>query len=253
MIAPGVSSMISSTPVAISSARIFRPSRPMIRPLRSSLGRSTTDTVVSMGAPLDRLRDDVFRLVGGHPRHPLQLALLVLDQRCVAGGLGGDVRFLLGEGLLARRQRGSRAFGGRQAVGDGVSLLGELFLECGQLLTAFAGLLFGLVQEVVRLFLGGQRDFLVSGLRVPLGTLDEPSRFVLGSADGVGGDTLQAEQPDEKQHRHGDKRGDDGPDRGKKRAEAHGGLYLQGPRRVPTVGRVPDGTTLSAGLAGAAR
>ena len=48
MIAPGVSSTIRSTPVASSSARMFRPSRPMMRPLRSSLGRSTTDTVVSM-------------------------------------------------------------------------------------------------------------------------------------------------------------------------------------------------------------
>ena len=48
MIAPGVSSTISSTPVAVSSARMLRPSRPMIRPLRSSLGRSTTETVVSM-------------------------------------------------------------------------------------------------------------------------------------------------------------------------------------------------------------
>src|SRR3712207_8991792 len=43
MIAPGVSSTISSTPVAVSSARMLRPSRPMIRPLRSSLGKSTTE------------------------------------------------------------------------------------------------------------------------------------------------------------------------------------------------------------------
>ena len=48
MIAPGVSSTMRSTPVASSSARMLRPSRPMMRPLRSSLGRSTTDTVVSM-------------------------------------------------------------------------------------------------------------------------------------------------------------------------------------------------------------
>ncbi len=48
MMAPGVSSTISSTPVAVSSARMLRPSRPMMRPFRSSLGRSTTDTVVSM-------------------------------------------------------------------------------------------------------------------------------------------------------------------------------------------------------------
>ena len=46
--APGVSSTISSTPVACSSARMLRPSRPMMRPFMSSLGRSTTETVVSM-------------------------------------------------------------------------------------------------------------------------------------------------------------------------------------------------------------
>ena len=53
--APGVSSTISSTPVAVSSARMFRPSRPMMRPFRSSLGRSTTETVVSIACS-DALR-----------------------------------------------------------------------------------------------------------------------------------------------------------------------------------------------------
>jgi hypothetical protein len=43
----GVSSMITSTPVASSNARMFRPSRPMIRPFISSLGSDTLDTVVS--------------------------------------------------------------------------------------------------------------------------------------------------------------------------------------------------------------
>ena len=43
----GVSSMIRSTPVACSSARMLRPSRPMIRPFISSLGRWTTVTVCS--------------------------------------------------------------------------------------------------------------------------------------------------------------------------------------------------------------
>ena len=44
---PGVSSMITSTPVAFSKARMFRPSRPMIRPFISSLGMSTVLVVVS--------------------------------------------------------------------------------------------------------------------------------------------------------------------------------------------------------------
>ena len=45
--ASGVSSIIRSTPVACSSALILRPSLPIRRPFISSLGRGTTDTVVS--------------------------------------------------------------------------------------------------------------------------------------------------------------------------------------------------------------
>ena len=43
----GVSSMMKSTPVRCSSARMLRPSRPMIRPFMSSDGSSTSVTVVS--------------------------------------------------------------------------------------------------------------------------------------------------------------------------------------------------------------
>ncbi len=43
----GVSSMMKSTPVRCSSERMLRPSRPMIRPFRSSDGSSTSETVVS--------------------------------------------------------------------------------------------------------------------------------------------------------------------------------------------------------------
>ena len=47
MTASGVSSMMRSTPVAVSRVRMLRPSRPMMRPFMSSLGSATTDTVVS--------------------------------------------------------------------------------------------------------------------------------------------------------------------------------------------------------------
>jgi len=47
MTASGVSSMMKSTPVAVSSVRMFLPSRPMMRPFISSLGRLTTLTVAS--------------------------------------------------------------------------------------------------------------------------------------------------------------------------------------------------------------
>ena len=51
----GVSSMMKSTPVRFSSARMLRPSRPMMRPFMSSLGSWTTETVVSArGSPARR-------------------------------------------------------------------------------------------------------------------------------------------------------------------------------------------------------
>ncbi len=64
--ASGVSSMMTSTPVACSKARMFRPSRPMIRPFISSEGSCTTDTVVSAvvirGHPLDGEGQDLLPL-----------------------------------------------------------------------------------------------------------------------------------------------------------------------------------------------
>ena len=60
--ASGVSSMITLTPVTDSKARMLRPSRPMIRPFISSLGRCSTLTDglggLLAGDPLHRLDDD---------------------------------------------------------------------------------------------------------------------------------------------------------------------------------------------------
>ena len=47
VIASGVSSIISSTPVIFSIERMFLPSLPIILPFVSSEGRATTVTVVS--------------------------------------------------------------------------------------------------------------------------------------------------------------------------------------------------------------
>ena len=46
--ASGVSSMMMSTPVSVSRVRMFLPSRPIIRPFISSLGRETVVTVMSL-------------------------------------------------------------------------------------------------------------------------------------------------------------------------------------------------------------
>ncbi len=67
--APGVSSTISSTPVAVSSARMFRPSRPMIRPFEIVArqiddGDGGFDGVLG-GAALDGVGDDLLGARGG--------------------------------------------------------------------------------------------------------------------------------------------------------------------------------------------
>ena len=48
VIVSGVSSMMRSQPVSVSMLRMLRPSRPMMRPFISSLGRATTETVISL-------------------------------------------------------------------------------------------------------------------------------------------------------------------------------------------------------------
>ena len=67
MTTPGVSSTITSTPVAFSKVRMLRPSRPMIRPFMSSVGMSTVLTVVSAvcagGVALDGGGEDLAGLL----------------------------------------------------------------------------------------------------------------------------------------------------------------------------------------------
>ncbi len=52
--ASGVSSMMMSTPVRVSRVRMLRPSRPMILPFISSLGRLTVVTVISEATSVAR-------------------------------------------------------------------------------------------------------------------------------------------------------------------------------------------------------
>ena len=105
--ASGVSSMIRSTPVAASSARMLRPSRPMMRPFMSSLGMGTTETV--------RLAHDVRHeaLHGGRQdlaRPQLRLLLrLRLDEAETPGRVLADLLVeLLGAGAHAPPRRSGR-------------------------------------------------------------------------------------------------------------------------------------------------
>ena len=105
MTIPGVSSTITSTPVAFSKARIFRPSRPMIRPFMSSVGMSTVLTVVSAvcaaAYALDRGGEDLARLL----LRGLAERLLVLEDQAadLVPQVVLDPAEQAGAGLLGRR------------------------------------------------------------------------------------------------------------------------------------------------------
>ena len=138
MIAPGVSSTIRSTPVACSSARMLRPSRPMMRPFKSSLGKIDDrhgrldrvlggaaldgfgDVLARLGsgllarfgvealdevrgiAPrvgLDVLQQQVFGFFGRQAGQPLELVLLGGDELLVFGGGGRRGLLALGNRL----------------------------------------------------------------------------------------------------------------------------------------------------------
>ena len=84
----GVSSMMKSTPVRCSSARMLRPSRPMMRPFMSSDGSSITVTVVSAAwlaaTRCERVGDEI-------PRAPLRLdSRLLLEHADAACELVAD-------------------------------------------------------------------------------------------------------------------------------------------------------------------
>ena len=200
MIAPGVSSTMRSTPVASSSARMLRPSRPMMRPLRSSLGRSTTDTVVStacspaqrwmacgdvvLGAidgrlarfgvealeqvgrvvprvGLDLLDQQFLRFVGGQARDALELVLLARDQLARTSSRPPRRCFSRSE---TARSRAARSLSVRSiaglALGEGGLAPVERLLERVGLLALLARLLLGVAQQLVRLLLGFEERLL---------------------------------------------------------------------------------------------
>ena len=129
----GVSSMMKSTPVRFSSARMLRPSRPMMRPFMSSEGSWTTDTVVSAAWPaarrciatdrIERTRRSASRLVSSsmwrtrRARVVARLVLDVLEQRRarLAGAQAGGALERAGV-LVAQLARASCAVAARSAA-----------------------------------------------------------------------------------------------------------------------------------------
>ena len=224
MIAPGVSSTMSSTPVASSRARMLRPSRPMMRPFMSSLGRSTTDTVVSMAcsaalrwiasvmiclaraaaisrasvssrltrcAASRRASLSTWRMSRSlassavSPRQPLQFALLIIGQALVAScGFVGGLRAQRHR-LVARAQVLLVAIDSSGSIGDCTRLVGERLLEARQLLAPLARLPLDVDQHLVGALLARQDGLFQPRLRFALGVAADALGLFLGAADGL--------------------------------------------------------------------
>ena len=168
----GVSSMMTSTPVRCSSARMLRPSRPMIRPFMSSEGSSISETVVSDGVARGHTLEGVGDEVAGAA---LRLgARLLLGLPHLAGELVADE--LLGSveqvrlGLVDGHARDALELGHLR-----VARLLEVFLELLGMHLAVEDALLApreLGQLLVDVLFLGQHALLdLENLRAPLGDL----------------------------------------------------------------------------------
>ena len=203
----GVSSMIRSTPVACSRARMLRPSRPMIRPFISSDGRWTTETVCS--AVWSAATRWIAVTTMSRALSWASSRALPLDR---AGELDGVVLGLLADGLeedalgvLGRHAGDALEGGDLLAVGAGQLLAGlvelalaleelaiallehvralvellvaleEAALEAGQLGAPGAGLVLGLALHAELLVLRLEDQLLLAGAGLGL----DPARFGL--------------------------------------------------------------------------
>ena len=131
----GVSSMMKSTPVRFSSARMLRPSRPMMRPFMSSAGSWTTDTVVSAAWPAARRCMTTERML----RTRRSASRLVSSSICAQepGRVVADlVLELLEQELLGLRRRQARD--ALERAHGLLADLGELRLLCSRQLGARA-------------------------------------------------------------------------------------------------------------------
>ena len=222
MTASGVSSTMMSTPVATSRARMFRPSRPMIRPFMSSLGRSTTETVDSTtcsaadrwmaplmisaaswrllarvsssirltdldgfepGLVLDLADDLGLGLVLGHPGDALELGHLLLDDLVDLLLLVLDLLLLLEDAALLGRDVAVAAVESLDLAVEVLFLVDETALG----LVELAAFVLGLVLE-----LGVGRGELLAGL--VLGLADDLVGLALGLVDDAVGFLLGPEQ-----------------------------------------------------------
>ena len=200
------------------------------------------------GAALDRLCDDVLRLVGGclarfvlqpldqvggiAPRVRFELS----DKQvlCLVGGHAGDAlelglgllgqllatrllrlgrRFALENGIFASPELPRCPIHSRAAFGECTLAVVQLAFERSQLLAALARMILGLVPEVLSLLACREFRFLASGADFTFGVPQQVLRFVASAAHRLGGDPSACGKPQDE---------DDQPDDGGR--EAGGGI-----------------------------
>ena len=181
-------------------------------------------------APLDRLGDDLLRLLGGgfprlvlepfhevrgvaacirleltqqdllglvrrHTRYALQLALLLGHERRVPLSLRLQVGLALIDGVFASLKVLLGLVRRRLALRETASLIGQLLFEGGDFLLTCARLVLGRAQQLVRLLFGGQDDFLAPRLRIAFGLMQEAFGVRLSSPNGLRRHPLSGGQP----------------------------------------------------------
>ena len=156
---------------------------------------------------LDLLEQQLLGLLGGQARDPLELVLLADDQPLVLFDGGCRRPLPLADRFLPPRQIALGAVDGRLAFGETRLAAHQRLLERLRLLALVTGLLLGLGQQLVGFFLGFEEGFLLAGLGVALGVLDDAQRLFFGASNGLGGDALAVGHP-HREHGGGRHHGD---------------------------------------------
>ena len=284
--APGVSSTISSTPVACSRARMFRPSRPMMRPLRSSLGRSTTETVVSMvcsgalrwmawvmiclafSAACSRASASsrLTRLAASR-RASCSICLMTSSfassavrpetrcRACCCSRTSSSQRRRSSARVSSRSSSSCCPFREIRLVALGLAVLlgqllgpaGELSLDRLQLVAPLLALTLALLHQRVGLLLDRELRLLPVGVGLPAGVVQEAVRLLSRPTDGAGG-AFAGQEP-------GETHDADGQDDACGRDKVHGwslgprGGCRRGSRGAPDGRRAGSPSTGGAGAA----
>ena len=237
MIAPGVSSTISSTPVACLERADVAPLAADDPPLHvvarqiddrdggldrvlggaaldgvgddllgagggglARLGLEPLDHVggVAAGVPFDLLEEQLARLVGGQPGDALQLALAIGGELFDArGGRGGALLVRPARAFSRPRRSCSSRSVAARRSASARVLSASPCFEPDDLLAALARLPFALGGELVRFLAGFEGRFLAEALGVALGLLEHALAFVVGLLEDAGGCAAPGRGPPE--------------------------------------------------------